>query len=66
MDENMIPRLVTGRLGFVGVIPSLARHAAQIDRYDYAAVVIQPVRNNSAEIVVDSRYVSSLCVCQSY
>lgn len=62
VNEHMIPRLVSGRLGFVGIIPCVACQTARIDRHDDAPVVVEFMGNDDAEIVVDSRRIPSICV----
>ena len=60
VNKNVIPRLFAGRLGFVRMIPSVTRHTAKVDRYNDAPVVITFMRDDNAEIVVNSRSVSSV------
>ncbi len=60
MDENMIPGLFAGRLGLIRLIPGVASHTAYINRHDNAAIAIECVHNNKAEIVMNPQRGTSL------
>lgn len=65
VDEHVIPRLLAGRLGLVGIIPRVARHAAGIDRDDDTAIAVVLVGHDDAEVVVDPRRGTAIHICES-
>lgn len=48
VDKDVIPGLGFGRLGFVGVVPGIACHAAGVDGDNHSAVSVEFMNDDQA------------------
>lgn len=48
VDEDVVPGLSSGRMGFIGVVPGIARHTAGINGDNHSAVSVEFMNDDQA------------------